>query len=92
MMARRRHTRVLPLDLYDSYPHSDLLPIPPPTPLTAWAEWRAYAFNCGDGLFSFLIRELADTWDWNEALSTIDTVLGDVMSVHSHISRVAESD
>lgn len=91
-MARRRHTRVLPLDLYERYPHAALLPITPPTPLTAWAEWRVYALNCGDGLFSFLICELADSQDWNDALSRMDSVLNDVMSVHEHISRLAESN
>lgn len=89
-MPRRRHTQMKPYDLYVRYPHADLLPIPAPTPLTEWSEWESVAVQCGDGLFSFLIRELADTTDWEEALSRIATVSHDVDSVLGQIYQQAE--
>lgn len=81
----------MPLDLYVRYPHADLLPIPPPTPLTEWHEWRLASHNCGDGLFSFLIRELANA-DWDEALSRISAVSHDVDCVLNHILAQAETE
>lgn len=89
-MARRRHDRMLPVDLYARYPNVDILPIAVPTPLTEWCDWHMYMINCGDGLFSFLIRELSDTCDWKEALSRIEAVAYDVHSVLTLINQQAE--
>ena len=51
-------------DVYDAYPHVDLLPIRRPLPgwtLSYWLECRKRELNaCGDTLFLFVLRELSD--------------------------------
>ena len=62
-MARRRHPRLTPLDLYEAYPDADILPLDPPDTTTTWLSFgRRFdpGPNCADSLFKFLVHELAE--------------------------------
>lgn len=61
-MARRRHPRYDPVDLFYAYPDFDLLTLDRyPTPVTTWHEFltKFELEDCGDALFIFLSRELS---------------------------------
>lgn len=79
-MARRRHFRLTPFDLYWSYPDADLLGMAPPDPLTAWDQFDAT--NCGDTLFLFLVRELGEDCEGlGEQIRRLDRAIHDLMAV-----------
>jgi hypothetical protein len=52
--------RLRPIDLYNRYPHSDLLVFDAPTKETTWEEFMKDANESGDTLFRFLAHELGD--------------------------------
>jgi hypothetical protein len=52
--------RLQPIDLYNRYPHSDLLVFDAPTKETTWEEFMKDANESGDSLFRFLAHELGD--------------------------------
>lgn len=77
---------IRPSWLYDSYPHSGLLPIEPPTESETLRQFQARIQDCGDTLFLFLLRELSECSDDPEgclerAISDIEAVLHSVPDV-----------
>ena len=77
---------VTPKEIYDSYPGSDLLSIDPPEIDETFYDYinrqsKQAIRECGDTLFAFLIFELADAGNREDAINMLDRALDDVLSV-----------
>lgn len=85
---------VTPLDVYAGYPDADLLPIaPPPRGKAADFVETINRERVGDGLFVFLVNELAspnDSLDIDEAERRIDTAIRDLEAVQNHLHNLRD--
>ena len=85
-MAKK--VRVLARVVYDAYPNSDLLPINRPRKNETVVQWIArcpeIAESIGDGLFSFLLREIWEgaEGELEESIRVIERAARDVHSVY----------
>jgi hypothetical protein len=83
---------VIPKEVYDSYPVSDLLGIDPPEVGESFHDYinrqsKNAIRQCGDTLFAFLIFEMSDAGDREEAVHMIDTAIRDLTAVRDHLAR-----
>ena len=88
---------VTPKEVYDSYPVSDLLAIDPPEVGESFKDYtnrqdKNALSQCGDTLFAFLISELSDAGDREEAVHMIDTAIRDLSAVRDHLARRTDND
>ncbi len=86
MSKTKKNRRLSALDLYNAYPHVDLIPIDKPPPgmsITEFVEQRGEQLvNCGDTLFTFLFLELAgNEEDIAECLNLVEAAQSDLEAV-----------
>jgi hypothetical protein len=81
-----------PKEIYDSYPASDLLAIDPPEIGETFQDYinrqgKKQIRECGDTLFAFLIFELVDAGNREEAVHMLDRALDDILRVRRAIDK-----
>lgn len=81
-----------PKEIYDSYPAADLLAVDPPETGETFHDYinrqgKQQIRECGDTLFAFMIFELADAGNRDEAIHMLDRALDDVLSVRRAIDK-----
>ena len=75
-------------DVYDAYPHSDLLPIDPPTESTTLEDIESV--DVGDSLFLFIVREICnpnDEMDHAAPLCRMEMAMNDLAAVHNMLEN-----
>lgn len=80
------NNRVTPKEIYDAYPGAEFLAIDPPQENETIPDYinrvgRKTIIACGDTLFAFLIFEMADAGNRNEAVNMLDRALNDILRV-----------
>jgi hypothetical protein len=83
---------VTPKEVYDSYPGADFLAVDPPHVDESFHDYinrqgKHRLRTCGDTLFAFLLFELADAGNREDAVRMLNTALNDIVAVRSHIEN-----
>lgn len=88
-------TKICPHLIYTSYPGSDLLAIDPPSIDETFQEYRRRVSddalcNSGDTLFAFILLELSNANNKEEALRLLSTAMNDLLTIHAAIAALPE--
>lgn len=78
--------RVTPKEVYDAYPGAEFLAVEPPRENETIPDYinrvgRKALAECGDTLFTFLIFEMAEAGNRDEAINMLERALDDMLSV-----------
>lgn len=81
-----------PIDVYNAYPESDLIPLPKPEPTDTFEYYISVADHrdiryCGDTLYAFILFELCSAISDEDALHRIQTAIRDLQSIENKIQE-----
>lgn len=95
-MAKKNFSVGLAKAIYDAYPHSDLLPIDPPTAKTTMEYFVDECECCGDTLFEFIVGELLEGGTGEDGKMNVEACLRvtknaikDLEAIHTRLLELA---
>lgn len=82
-----------PIDVYNAYPGSDLIPLPKPEPADTFESYVETAdhrdiIHCGDTLYAFILFELRGAESDEEALRLIQTGIRDLQTIETKLQEI----